>query len=115
MVKHGARETDIAAKLGMSFPTWHRLKQERADIQQAMAEGNSHLHEQVFGMLYKRAMDGDTIAILFLLKSRFAYKEGTTQEVNHNVRVSFELPASLSADHYSKLISPTPDLIEHDD
>src|SRR5262245_16772510 len=73
----GVREADIARAVGLSVPTWIGLKTTVPAVADALALGQRMMHDALIGKLYEKAMNGDTVALLFMLKSRFGYKEGT--------------------------------------
>nr|BDD47600.1 hypothetical protein 8 [Gammaproteobacteria bacterium] len=114
MMADGAREKDCAAMFMMSWPTWQRIRDEREDVRSAIERGRSALHDVVMGTLLKKCASGDTVACMFLAKTRFGYKEGYTVEQTNNVRVTFEVPAALPPSDYGKLVNPDMPFLEND-
>lgn len=104
----GHSEKDIARALGMSQPTWTRLKDENSEAQDALDAGRSIEHLALHGRLYQKAMDGDIVALLFLLKCRHGYRETLDVTQTNAVQVIFQIPAALAADEYAKLITKAP-------
>ena len=81
MAAQCAREVDIAAALGTSWGTFNRIRSESDEVAQAMQRGSAKAHHQLVSRLYQKAMDGDTIALLFLLKTRFGYREASPSSI----------------------------------
>ena len=52
--------------------------------------------------LVTQARAGDKACLIFALKSMFRYRENAPVEVEHEHRVTIQLPAALSADEYSR-------------
>ena len=105
LASRGFSEKDIARALGMSAKTFLHRKQEEQAVQDALDEGRSIEHQALYGKLMEKALAGDTIALLFLLKCRHGYRE--TVQTNA-VQVLFQMPAALDPADYAKLIEPKP-------
>ena len=104
LAERGVAETEIAKALGVSFPTWARWKNEIDQIGDALQEARAIEEEKLTGMLFDKAMKGDSTAAMFLLKTRHGYLEGK-QHVNANqVNVQISVPGSMDADQYQKSI-----------
>ena len=97
----GWTEKGIARQLGIDEKTWRRLKAEEPLIADALDQGREEEHHALFTKLYDKAMkgDGDTIALLFLLKARHGYKEGSEVAPNQ-VAVVFQVPGALSPEQW---------------
>lgn len=108
MSSNGARLVDIAAALNISFDTLYREREERPEIAQAFAQGDAIGHEKVIGKLMEKCMNGDTVACIFLAKVKYNYRENVVVETNNNIRVTVDVPQSLTAEKYGELI-------EHED
>jgi hypothetical protein len=100
----GHSEKDIARALGMSASTWTRIKDENPEAQDALDAGRSVEHLALFGRLYQKAMDGDIVALLFLLKCRHGYREQADPALFNSVQVIFAIPGALDPADYAKLI-----------
>ena len=100
----GNRERDIAAHCGMSHVTWTRRKAEDPSIEEALEAGRAIWHNQLVGKLHSKAMKGDTVALLFLLKTRFGYREGDSPQESRPT-ITINLPGSLDAAQYAKAIT----------
>ena len=108
MTANGAREVDIAAVLGVCWQTMDRERKEKPEIAQAFAVGNAVGHEKVIGKLMEKCLGGDTIACIFLAKTKYGYRENISIEQTNNIRVTVDVPAALTAEKYGELI-------EHED
>lgn len=102
LAERGVKETDIAKALGMSFPTWKRIKEENDQAREALQEARAIEEEKLVGVLFEKAMNGDTTAAMFLLKTRHGYLEGK-EVVNANaVNVQITVPGSMNPEEYKK-------------
>ena len=100
----GHSEKDIARALGMSASTWTRIKDENPEAQDALDAGRSIEHLALYGKLYEKAMGGDIVALLFLLKCRHGYRETLDVTQTNAVQVIFAIPGALGPAEYAKLI-----------
>ena len=108
LASRGFSERDIARSLGVSAGTWTRIKDENPEAQDALDEGRSVEHLALYGRLYQKAMDGDIVALLFLLKCRHGYRETLDMTQTNAVQIVFQIPAALAPDEYAKLITKAP-------
>jgi hypothetical protein len=107
----GHREVDIARRLGISTDCWRRLRVEDERAAEAWETGRGQEHQQLYGKLFHLAMDGNVIALLFLLKTRFGYREGEPLEAAQSrIKLTLELPAALPLEQYTKLVNPLPQI-----
>lgn len=101
LAANGAREVDIARELKMSPRTWDRVKREDEKALAAWEAGRAVEHEALRGLLFEKAMSGNVAAAMFLLKTRFGYREkGDDAGGTDRVTVEFKLPAPLSPEQY---------------
>lgn len=70
----GTRQEIIASLIGIGVDTL--VKHYRNELDQALAKANA----AVGGALYRKAMDGDTTAMIFWMKTRARWRE--TQEID---------------------------------
>jgi len=111
----GCSEKSIAYALGTSADTWRRWKEDYPEILEAFEQARAVEHDSLVGVLYDKAMGGDSIAAMFLLKSRHGYRDGgVTIEDNRNVKIGIMLPQSLNPEQYQQIISTTAKVIEND-
>jgi hypothetical protein len=108
LASRGHSEKDIARALGMSASTWTRIKDENPEAQDALDAGRSAEHLALYGKLYEKAIGGDIVALLFLLKCRHGYRETLDVTQTNAVQIVFQIPAALAPDEYAKLITKAP-------
>jgi len=100
LAERGVAETEIAKALGVSFPTWARWKNEIDQIGDALQEARAIEEEKLTGMLFDKAMKGDSTAAMFLLKTRHGYLEGKPQVNANQVNVQITLPGAKNESQY---------------
>lgn len=102
LAERGVSEVDICEALGISFPTWARLKKEDEKALEAFETARRKEERELVGVLYEKAMNGDSTCAMFLLKTRHGYLEGK-EVVNANaVNVQITLPGSMQPEDYKK-------------
>ena len=105
----GARETQIAAGLGMAFETWHRIREEDPKAKAAWTEARAIERDSLVGVLYGKAMKGDTVSAIFLLKSRHGYRDqGDPVAEKGGTAVVINLPSAMSEEQWGKLVEVSP-------
>lgn len=101
----GVSEVDICKALGISYPTWKRLKEEDEEALEALEEARREEESELVGVLYEAATkDKNLTAAMFLLKARHGYKEGAEQVNANQVNVKITLPGSMEPDQYLKTV-----------
>ena len=86
----------IANMLGTSADTFRRWCREYPELQEQLELGREKERFALTDLLYRKAMGGDTVAAMFLLKARHGYKEGEQHEANGSrVNITFQLPGAL--------------------
>lgn len=101
MAARGLRLEDIARRLGIGITTFKRLRERDARIAEAYETGASELHEELVGILIRKAKQGKTPELLFALKTRYSYREsGPVIDHHHTHAVRIELPAPLPREAY---------------
>lgn len=104
----GVSEVDICSALGISFPTWKRLKEEDEQAAQALDEARREEESALVGVLYEAATkDKNLTAAMFLLKARHGYKEGSERVNANQVNVQITLPGAMDRKEYENLKSVT--------
>jgi hypothetical protein len=98
----GVRESDIWKALGLSYKSWSRIKRENDEARLALEEARMMEHDDLYGVLYDKAVKGDSTAAMFLLKTRHGYKEGAEQVTANQVNVKITLPSSMRPEQYAK-------------
>jgi hypothetical protein len=66
----GGTNEQIAAALGISTGTLHNVRKRDPAIDEAITRGKDKADLQVVAALYKKALAGDTTAMIFWLKNR---------------------------------------------
>jgi len=60
----------VARKLGVSRTTVYKFMEDRPTIKQALSEAREKMVDNVESKLYSKALDGDTTAMIFFLKTQ---------------------------------------------
>ena len=105
LAEKGVRETDIAKSLGMCFDTWLRIKNENPEALKALEEAKQIEENELFGILYEKAVKGDSVAAMFLLKTRHGYREGAEVTNANQVNVKISVPGSMKPEDYLKEVT----------
>lgn len=90
----------IASHFGVSYETWHKWIEGDAELDQAFKEGREQERYALHNALYRKAMNGDGPAAMFLLKSRHGYREGDQSDTANRVAIQFVLPAAMKPEDY---------------
>jgi hypothetical protein len=103
-------ETGIARSLGINYRTWMRIRDEDDRVASALAEARKMEEEELVALLLDRARKGETVPLLFALKSRHGYRDqgptnGSDAPTTH---VSIILPDAMSPRAYLDAIDVTP-------
>lgn len=109
----GCTRTLIANALGVGkgkLREWLESPEHGPALQAALAAGKEAEHDRLVGLLMAAAngaktFKGNLVAILFLLKTRHAYREGEAL-VQNSVSINYQLPAPLSVNDYLKSVAP---------
>ncbi len=84
----------IAEALGIARDTLRELRRRQPEVQQAIDAGRAVDERELVSALKRKAVGGDTIALLFLLKARHGWREGTERDPDGPlVAVQINLPA----------------------
>jgi len=113
IASRGCSEKTICATFGLSWETWVRWREEFPEIKEAYDQARAVEHDSLVGVLFDKALKGDIVAAMFLLKCRHNYRDGgITIEDNRNVKIGIMLPQSLNADQYQQIINSNQGVIE---
>lgn len=94
--EQGYNRISIANYMGVSVDTLRRWMNEHSDLNEQFQLGREKERFDLHNMLYRKAMNGDTIAAMFLLKSQHSYREGEQHDANGaRVQINFTLPGAL--------------------
>jgi hypothetical protein len=102
LAERGVSETDIAKSLGMSYKTWQRIKEEDPNAKDVLEEARQIEETKLFGILFEKAMNGDSTAAMFLLKTRHGYREGAELVNANQVNVKITMPGAKDPVSYLK-------------
>jgi hypothetical protein len=115
LTEEGHTKLGVANMLGTSADTFRRWLAEYPELAEQYELGRGRQEFALSNMLYRKAMDGDTIAALFLLKAKFGWREGEQQEAAASrVNITFQLPGALPMsalpviDHGNAITQPIP-------
>ncbi|MBI1360007.1 MAG: hypothetical protein GC155_06945 [Alphaproteobacteria bacterium] len=96
LAEEGHNKLGVANLLGTSADTFRRWLDEYPDLKEQYELGRGRQEFALTNVLYRKAMNGDTIAALFLLKARFGWREGEQQDAAASrVNITFQLPGAL--------------------
>ena len=87
------------------------------DAKALWEEALSVERDALLNSLFNRAIEGDSKAAQYLLAARHGMSEKAPEPANERVHITFQLPAALSPDQYSRLVTEqptTPKGIEND-
>ena len=114
MASRGVRECDIAMALGISPPTWVRIKKDQSVFDHAVTAGRGIEHDKIRGVIYDKCIKGDRRACTFLLTTQFGYKDGGTEieVVQNNIKIT--LPGALDRESYKKIIEGSATTVTED-
>lgn len=107
LAAEGCLQIEIARACNISVDTLHRWRRDFPEIKEAMQAGLAKEHHALRSILIEKALAGDTVCLLFALKTRHGYRETTPVEQDSRVSVHISLPAALTAEQYK-------DVIEHE-
>lgn len=110
----GVKETELAQALGLSYPTWCRIRREDPEARDAWEEAKAVEADKLVGKLYEKAMDGDSASAMFLLKARHGYRDhGPADASESGVNITLALPPALDPERYQKLVQAGSKALEH--
>ncbi|MDE1162308.1 MAG: hypothetical protein PW792_10240 [Acidobacteriaceae bacterium] len=97
----GFTKQGVAQHFGVSLPTLNRWMEEDGEMQESFNAGREDERQALHNALYKRAIEkGDTVASIFLLKSRHGYREGDQSDQSNKVAIVFNLPGAMKSTDY---------------
>jgi hypothetical protein len=115
VASRGCAERSIAAALGVDYKTWQKWREEHPKLKEAYNNARATEHDALVNVLFEKALSGDNIAAMFLLKCRHNYRDGgITIEDNRAVKIGIMLPQSLNAAQYKQILDTTAEVIENE-
>ena len=91
----------IAAHYKIAFETLQAWFERHPTLKQAFDNGRESERQSLHNALYRKAMNGDGPAAMFLLKARHGYREGDQRDESNKVAITFNLPGALKPEEYS--------------
>ena len=77
---NGLTDEQIADNIGVNHRTFERWKSEHSQIRQVIKRGKDHANYAVENALLKKALSGNTTAMIFWLKNNYREKYSDTQK-----------------------------------
>jgi len=100
----GCSQIEVARACRIDKSTLTRWRRDFPEVQAAMEAGLAKEHKALRSILIEKALAGDTVCILFALKTRHGYREAAPVEHESRVNIQISLPAALPAIDYAKVI-----------
>jgi hypothetical protein len=97
----GSTYVGIAKYFRVAKETLNRWLEEDFNLAEAFEQGKDEEREKLHNALSKKALAGDIVAAMFLLKSRHKYDDRAGQRVNVAVDVAVVPPVMIVRDHGS--------------
>lgn len=108
MAGNGLRESTAATALGVPLHEFRRVITKNPEAKALWQEALSVERDALINALFNRAIEGDTKAAQFLLSARHGMSEKQTESLGDRVNITFQLPAAMSPDQYTKLVQSEP-------
>lgn len=87
--RDGAKDCQIAEALGISHNTLINMKSNYSEVSEALRKGKEIVDYAVENALLRKALGGDTTAIMFWLKNRKPSQWRDIKEINANLQDGF--------------------------
>ena len=100
----GCTHIELARCLNISKSILYRWRDQFPAVKEAMEAGLAKEHKALRSVLLEKALAGDTVCILFALKTRHGYRESAPVETESRVNIQINLPGALTAEQYGKVI-----------
>jgi hypothetical protein len=101
----------IRRGLNVSHVVLNRWLDEYPDLAEALAQGRASEEFEMHNVLYRAAKKGNIVAAMFVLKSRFGWREGDQSDLANKVSINFTLPGAMSPEQFTGNVidnEPTP-------
>ena len=93
----------IAKVLRISHDTLEACRRRQPEVQTALDRGRGVLHDELVSILVQQARAGQFVPAMFLLKSRFGYKEGAQIDVTVDHGGVLVVPAEMTVQQYLEM------------
>ena len=100
MAANGCKLESIAGALGCSHDALQSCRNRQPEVQDALDAGRAVMHDELVDILMQQARAGAFVPAIFLLKSRFGYREGAQLEVNVDLGGVLVVPADITVEQY---------------
>jgi hypothetical protein len=90
----------IAKALRMSHDTLEACRRRQPEVQAALDRGRGVLHDELVSILVQQARAGQFVPAMFLLKTRFGYKEGVQVDMNVEHGGVLVVPAEMTVEDW---------------
>lgn len=91
----------VAVALRTCRDVFARWLEEAPELREAFERGRERERFALHNKLFQDAMNGNTVAALFLLKSRHGYREGDQSDAGNRVSINFTLPGALTREAFT--------------
>lgn len=109
LAEEGLQLMSIAEALGISKDVLADIRKRQPQVQECIDRGRSRVVGELTNVLLKKARQGDTVALLFALKTIGGFREGVQVEgASPAVQVNITIPEPLAPDQVMKIIGPAP-------
>lgn len=112
MAANGCKLETIAGALGCSHDALESCRRRQPEVQDALDAGRAVMHDELVDILMQQARAGAFVPAIFLLKSRFGYREGAQLEVNVDLGGVLVVPAEMTVEQYLAKKAADGDLID---
>lgn len=99
LASEGSTYVGIAKYFGVAKETLTRWIEDDLDLAEAFERGKDEEREKLHNALSKKALAGDIVAAMFLLKSRHKYDDKAAQRTDVNLAVNVATPVLVVKDH----------------
>lgn len=100
MAAKGCLLETIAKALRMSHDTLEACRRRQPEVALALDRGRGVLHDELVSILVQQARSGQFVPAMFLLKTRFGYKEGVQVDMNVDLSGVLVVPAEMTVEQY---------------
>ncbi|MGQ0455481.1 MAG: hypothetical protein ACT4OU_00320 [Hyphomicrobium sp.] len=105
----GLQLVSIAEAVGLSKDTFIELRRRQPEAQECIDRGRSRVVGELTNVLIEKARKGDTVALLFALKTIGGFREGVPVEgASPAVQVNITIPEPLAPEQVMKIIGQEP-------
>ena len=109
LAREGLPLISIAEAIGLAKDTFIDLRRRQPEAQEAIDRGRSRVVGELTNVLLTKARQGDTVALLFALKTIGGFREGVPVEgASPAVQVNITIPEPLAPEQVMKIIGQEP-------